>query len=299
MLKRWEHRYMTIDARGCPQHCTYCCNSQLARRFDWTFVRRKSVGSLIEELRGAVSRYPEMQSIKLSDDAFGDLPVAYIREFADAYKREIGLPLGVPGFSPSNLTREKLEPLVDAGLDYVRLGIQSGSPRVRKLYGRHDTNRQIVDAVNLVHEFRPRIKRLKLDIITDNPWETDEEAEQTIRLLLQLPKPYVMAIFSLTLFPGTPLYLKAKREGALVDPSSPVYCSHFYNFDGERRLNKVISLFKRSDVYRDKIEKLLDAHRDGEKFDALYEEYPGNKRRSRKWRALSKLRRKLSRSARA
>jgi len=273
LLKRWSYHYMTINARGCPLHCTYCCNSQLAGRFDFTTVRRKSVPVLMAELRGVVARYPEIAGIKLSDDAFGDLEVDYIREFSAAYKKEIGLPLGIPGFSPFNMTDDKLAPLVDAGLVYTRLGIQSGSPRIRKLYGRHDTDEQIVSAVTLVQRHRPRIQRLKLDMITDCPWEDDDDIVASIRLLQRLPRPYSLAVFSLTLFPGTPLYLRARRERLVGDDDSHSYDQHFYNFDRGHPLNRVIGLFKRDHVLDDRIDGLVESYRDEPVFERRYKEY--------------------------
>jgi len=273
LLRRWTGQYMTINARGCDLRCTYCCNSQLAQRFDWTIVRRKSVSALTEELVRVVRRYPSLRRIKLSDDAFGDLPENYIRDFAEDYRHHIALPLGIPGFSPFNLTEAKLAPLVDAGLQYVRLGIQSGSPRIRKLYGRRDTNEQIIRAVELVQAHRPAIQRLKLDIITDNPWETDADVIDTIRLLLRLPRPYDLALFSLTLFPGTPLFLKAQREGIVRDQRARIYRSHFYNVDTNRRLNRILELFKHPVVRPDAIEELLEVYRDPARFDPKLEAY--------------------------
>jgi radical SAM superfamily enzyme YgiQ (UPF0313 family) len=264
---------MTINARGCPLHCTYCCNSQLAGRFDFTRVRKKSVPVLMAELREVVARYPETAGIKLSDDAFGDLDAGYIREFSQAYKMEIGLPLGIPGFSPFNMTEDKLAPLVDAGLIYTRLGIQSGSPRIRKLYGRHDTDDQIVAAVELVQRHRPRIQRLKLDMITDCPWEEDDDIVASIRLLQRLPRPYSLAVFSLTLFPGTPLYIRARRERLVGDDDPHSYAHHFYNFNRGHPLNRVIALFKRDVVLEDRIEGLIDSYRDEPLFHRRYTEY--------------------------
>jgi len=273
LLKRWDYHYMTINARGCPMRCTYCCNSQLSKRFDWTYLRPKSVGRIIDELKQAVERYPSLRGIKLSDDAFGDLPLEYIREFSAAYRQAIGLPLGIPGFSPSNLTEEKLKCLLDAGLVYLRLGIQSGSPAVRKLYGRHDTNEEIERAVNLVWKYRRAVKRLKLDIITDNPWESEEDVIESIRLLNRLPKHYVLAVFSLTLFPGTPLYLKARHENLLQDGEWVPYRRHFYNVNENHRLNKILYLFKRPVVYRRMIDKMVSVYKDAKAFNRLYRRY--------------------------
>lgn len=273
-LEKGRHHYMTICVRGCHLRCTYCCNSQFVKMFDdWSHLRAKSVPAIIAELKAVKAQFPEIQGIKLSDDDFGDMPLDYVREFAAAYKAEIGLPLGIPGFSARNLTREKLTALLDAGLVYLRLGIQSGSDRIRRLYGRRETNDQIVAACRLIHEYRDRVERLKLDIITDNPWETEEDVIASIRLLQQIPKPYVMTVFSLTLLPGTPLYAKAKREGLLKDEKSLVYDKHFYKFDNRNNLNKVLSLFSKPVVLEHLIDPLVEAYQDSARFALLYADY--------------------------
>lgn len=273
-LEKTGRHYMTICVRGCHLKCTYCCNSQFVKMFDgWSNLRAKSVEAIVAELEAMVARFPEIEGIKLSDDDFGDMPIEYIRAFAEAYKARVGLPLGIPGFSSRNLTEEKLTTLLDAGLVYLRLGIQSGSERIRRLYGRRETNEQIVTACRLIHKYRDRIQRVKLDIITDNPWETEEDVIESIRLLQQLPKPYVMTVFSLTLLPGTPLYLKAKREGILKDEKSLIYDKHFYNFDNRSNLNRILSLFSRPRVMSDRIDELVTAYRDDTRFKELYSGY--------------------------
>jgi radical SAM superfamily enzyme YgiQ (UPF0313 family) len=191
-----------------------------------------------------------------------------VRDFAAQYRARVGLPLGIPGFSPRNLTPAKLVLLADAGLEYVRLGIQSGSRAVRRLYGRPESNEQIVDAVRLVHGFRDRIRRFKIDMITDNPWESEDDVLASIRLLLELPKPYVMTLFSLTLYPGTPLHTRALREG-LAREGDAGYRRHFYRFD-RKPLNRILSLFRRPVVKRRHIESLLEHRARPWRFGARY-----------------------------
>lgn len=269
-LERTGGIYMTINARGCSLRCTYCCNSQYGRLFDWQRLRARSPGRIVDELAAAMRRFPRLAAIKLSDDDFGDLSDEYIAAFAGEYRRRVGLPLGIPGFSPRTLTARKLTTLVEAGLEYVRLGIQSGSGRIRKLYGRPDTDGQILDAVRLVHGMRSRIKRFKIDMITDNPWETEDDALASVRLLLELPKPYVMTLFSLTLYPGTPLHTRAVREGLAQEGVDGGYVRHFYRFDQRRTLNRVLGLFRRPVVERRLVERLVEVRDQPVRFALLY-----------------------------
>ena len=49
----------------------------------------------------------------------------------------------------------------------------------------------------------------------ENPYETREDLLDTVRLLIDLPRPYVTRVYALSFFPGTPLYDKASADGLL------------------------------------------------------------------------------------
>lgn len=61
------------------------------------------------------------------------------------------------------------------------------------------------------------------DIISDNPYETAEDKVETLRLLYQLPRPHLLHFFSLTFYPGTDLYAKAKADGLVQDDERDIY----------------------------------------------------------------------------
>ena len=51
---------------------------------------------------------------------------------------------------------------------------------------------------------------------------------ETLNLLLEIPKPYRLNLFSLTFFPGTELYDKAKAEGLIRDDLNEVYRKYYF-----------------------------------------------------------------------
>ena len=55
-----------------------------------------------------------------------------------------------------------------------------------------------------------------LDFIGDNPYETDDDRQETLDLLCRLPKPFYFNYFSLTYFPGVDLTERALRDGHIV-----------------------------------------------------------------------------------
>jgi len=121
-----------------------------------------------------------------------------------------------------------MEHLVNAGMVYVEMGVQTGSSRIKQLYNRTESNEKIVEAARTISRYVPGIFPPDYHIILDNPWETEQDTMDTVRLLMQLPKPYGLCISSLVFFPQTALYHKAKKEGLIKDDASDIYRRPFY-----------------------------------------------------------------------
>lgn len=235
--------YRGIMSRTCQNRCAYCANSALGKIYgkDWR-LRRRSVAHFIEELKQAIARFPEIERIVIEDDFFLNND-AVIREFSEAYKREIGLPFVVTGMFPSIITEERMRMLVDAGMYRAGIGIQAGSMRVvRQVYKRPATEEQIIRVFNTVAKFKDRFKPV-YQYMLDNPWETDEERLETLRQLFLIPKPYILEIFSLTLFPGTALSERAIKEGLITDERAQVYRKDYHSTK-RTYINALFQLFQ-------------------------------------------------------
>lgn len=216
--------YITLTSRGCPFKCTYCWNHTVNRMYsNQQVLRKRSTNNVIEELMTVKSRFPFIKLICIDDDAFFLRTEEEIIDFAKKYKENVKLPFWVTGASPSSLTREKLSVLVDAGMVDIRMGIQTGSEHTKRLYKRYTSNQQVEKAVRMINEFKDKIKKPKYDIIIDNPWETEDDLIETLMLLAKLPTPYSLSIFSLILYPATDLYVRAKREGIIIDDPKDSY----------------------------------------------------------------------------
>ena len=214
----WSRSYLTLASRGCHFSCTYCWNHVHNKMYaGQQVIRKRSTDNIIEELKIAKERLPFSQAVWFNDDLFFVRTENEITDFARKYEKNIRLPLWISGASPSNLTREKLSVLVDVGLVDIRMGIQTASERTKKIYRRHNTNQQIEKTACLINEFKEKIKVPKYDIILDNPWETEDDLVETLMFLARLPVPYQLALHTLTLYPGTDLYEKAKMEGMSLD----------------------------------------------------------------------------------
>ena len=220
--------YMTMPTRGCPFGCSYCCNNTINKMHLYQkIVRKRSVDNVIKELLHAKDSWPGMLSVYFDDDAFFLYTPEELREFGNKYKKNIGLPLGIGGITPSTLTREKLSLLVDAGLKSTRMGIQSASESTKKLYRRNYPNQLVLAAARIINEFKDKIDTPQYDILIGNPWEKDEDLIKTLIFLTKLPRPYYFSTYLLTLYPETELYNKAKQEGLITNDLEEVYRKSF------------------------------------------------------------------------
>jgi radical SAM superfamily enzyme YgiQ (UPF0313 family) len=218
--------YVTTLSRGCPYACTYCCNNALNKVYGRRMpIRHRLIEDIIEELEIAKRSIPGLREVIITDDAFFAQTQERIEEFSEEYKKKVNLPLRVLT-TPVTFTISKARVLVKAGLWATAVGVQSGSLRTRALYNRYDTLEQVLAVGDVASQIAKEVKKqisIRYDFILDNPWETEEDVEDSIRFVLKLKRPFDLMLFSLTFYPGTELYEKARREGVIQDDLNQVY----------------------------------------------------------------------------
>lgn len=210
--------YQVLSARGCPYKCTFCGEYPLTENiYGRRYFRKRSVSNLIEELMWVKNAFPFIGEICFCDDTFSSRSFSDIQEFTKLYREKIALPFYIL-VSPANVTREKFDLLVDAGLTNVGMGIQSGSRRIIELYDRQHVGsvEQSLKAANILNSYKDRLLPY-YDFIIENPYETNEDLLETVRLLVKLPRPYITRVYALSFFPGTALHKKACADGIFFD----------------------------------------------------------------------------------
>lgn len=220
--------YKTMIGRGCPHNCTFCCNDLLrANNKNQNYLRFRQPEHVIEELCQIKGRFPFINAVYFSDDTLFGNKTEEIERFSRLYRARVGLPFGGQ-CSPLTITREKMKWLVDAGLAYIEMGIQTGAEKSKKLYNRPFSNQKVIEGASIIEEFRHKLL-LPPDyhVILDNPWETPEETLETLGLLAKLPKPYGLCPASLIFFPETSIYHLAKRDGLIKDELKEIYRKDF------------------------------------------------------------------------
>lgn len=234
--------YQTMTGRGCPHKCTYCINDTLKGLYNnENYLRWRSTAHVMDELLWVRQNLPYVGFIWISDDAFFARNKKSLEEFCAAYKEKIGLPFSCLA-SPMTVTEEKMDMLVDAGLIYLQMGVESGSRRIQELFNRKQMdNERLMKAFRIINRYKDRMVPPSYDFILDVPYETDEDRIESLKLIAEIPKPFHLQPFSLVLYPGTRLYEQAKKDGLVGDEKKEIY-EKSYTMRSRNYLNLLITL---------------------------------------------------------
>ena len=206
--------YRIYPTRGCPYRCSYCYNSTLRDIYkdSGRYYRIRSVAGVVAELKHAARLLPRTRRVKFDGDVFA-FPKQWLREFCEAYARDIGIPFEILTY-PGELDEEDLRALKRAGLDKLQTGIQSGSDReVCAVYDRRSTCSDIRELS--VAARRAGVETV-FDLIFDNPLATRDDKRAMIELLLELERPFKIYMYSLTVFPKTALARDLIERGIIT-----------------------------------------------------------------------------------
>jgi radical SAM superfamily enzyme YgiQ (UPF0313 family) len=183
---------------------------------------------MVGEIKEVVRRFPDVGLVHFQDDVFFSTSNEEIVKFSDVWQREVGLPLRAQ-CSPTTINETKYKAMIDAGLCFTELGIQTGSAETMRLYKRGMTNEQLLKAVNIISKYGDKTQIPDYHMILDNPWESTEDTMKGLRLLWTLPPPYNLLPSSLVPYPGTEFYHKALEDGYVTDEYNQIYRKEFHS----------------------------------------------------------------------
>lgn len=216
--------YVTIFARGCPYHCSYCLNSNSQCL---PYYVGRSVDNLINELTYAKKQFGEiLRSVFLYDDDFFALPLEKIREFSEKYKNAINLPIHPLNASPSSFREDKLVLLQQAGVTGIIVGIQTISENGRRSFHNNATKERIRNIVQVMQKYPDM--QLIFHLILGNPFENEDDIVENLLFLHSLPKIYDLSIYQLIIYPGTKLHEMVKKHPEYEHRADEGYTLPYY-----------------------------------------------------------------------
>jgi len=194
------------STRGCPKNCTFCGSP----RFWGKAVRFHSPAYFVRQLERLARK--GVSFFYFSDDTF----TIDSRRTIDICNKIIEKKLGITWAAISHvdyINEDILPWMRKAGCIQISFGVESGSEKIRKLFGKPIKTERLIEAFTLTRAYgiMPRAY-----FIYGSPGETLKTIEQSIDLMDQI-KPLGAIFYILDVFPGTALYQDFKKRNHATD----------------------------------------------------------------------------------
>ncbi len=211
-----------ILMRGCPYRCSFCYNHSMQKMYagKGEYVRYKTVDRAVEELLDVKNKWGLGSAMIFDEVMF--LNKEWLFSFLKQYKEKINVPFACE--ARANLLDEEIcEKLKEAGCICVRIGLESGSNKIRnEVLKKNLQDEQIEKAARL-------LKQEKILLETYNmvglPRETLEDAFETLSFNKKIKADYAWCSIYQP-YPKTDLAELAVADGILdkefwnnLDPS--------------------------------------------------------------------------------
>lgn len=161
-------------SRGCPYQCIFCNIDKLSgRRF-----RKRNITDCIDEIHEAVSRYPKMQYVKVTDDAPNCLTARFEEFIAQFLDHGFPVRLEVMQLRADHLTFKSCQLLKKAGQPCVCIGVESANPEILAGVTKGET---MADIERACHYVKSADLPLVLCFVLGLPYATKEKDFVSVR----------------------------------------------------------------------------------------------------------------------
>ncbi len=200
------------SSRGCPFKCSFCVWPQVLykqRKF-----RERSIPKVVDEIEWLISSYG-FRSFYFDDDTTNINKKRTAALAAEIKKRNLGVPWAMMARADL-MDKPTLEILHDAGMRAVKYGVEAAEPELVKNCGKALNLSKVKNVCAWTKELGIRTH---LTFMFGLPGETEETAEKTIQLALEL-NPDQLQFSLCTPFPGTEFYRQADEKGWITEKPS-------------------------------------------------------------------------------
>jgi radical SAM superfamily enzyme YgiQ (UPF0313 family) len=217
--KPYASIYTTL---GCPYRCTFCC---INAPFGKPNYRMRSPKVVVDEMEHLYTKYG-VRTFKIVDEMFvlNDRHVSGICNML--IERGLGAKFNIWAYARVDTVKpQMLEMLRKAGIQWLALGIESGSKHVRDGAQKSlKTN----DIIGIVRE----IQKAGINVIGNYIFGLPDDDNQSMRETLELAKELnceFSNFYSAMAYPGSPLYKLAVESGWELPDSWGGYSQHSYD----------------------------------------------------------------------
>jgi radical SAM superfamily enzyme YgiQ (UPF0313 family) len=213
---------------GCPYHCSFCCIQAPFRSGERAAGLKDTVNSyrfwgpdrVIEQIDYLVDRHG-VRNLKIADEMFV-LNRRHVLGLCDRLiERDYGLNLWAYA-RVDTIKEDMLDRLKAAGFNWLALGIEAGSNRVRadvdKDFGEDELHRAIES-----------VRRAGINVIGNYIFGLPEDDAETMRATLDLATDLnceFANFYAAMAYPGSPLYERALRQSVPLPARWTGYSQH-------------------------------------------------------------------------
>lgn len=196
-----------MSSRGCNYGCNFCSTTRI-----WGRWRPRSPESVLEEMKMLVEEQKK-RCILFLDDEF-TLDMNRIKNLCQILiDNKWNIPWAC-NTRVDHVSLEMLQKMKEAGCAHIGFGVESGSKQILENINKKITVSQIKSAFAAARKAGLKTKAF---FMIGNVGENPETIKETKKLLLEIMPDQMSVSRSVMIFPGTPLYYKAKNEGLLDD----------------------------------------------------------------------------------
>jgi len=198
---------MILSSRGCPFQCTFCAIYQLWGRG----IHYRSIPHVMAEIHEVIENYG-VHYFSFRDSVF-TINEKRVLELCSSIIKS-NLPIQWECMTRMDLMSEQvLEQMKEGGCSIIRVGIESGSPRILEHIRKNISIDQIRTIAKLLHKYEFYWAAY---FIFGTPTETEDDIIQTLELIKDIDPPFV-TMSSFEPVEGTEMYYEANQLGLIGD----------------------------------------------------------------------------------
>ncbi len=201
--------FSIISSRSCPNRCNFCS----MKLVHGSKIRFRSAANVLDEMESLYNNY-NVRYFQFMDDNMTFDKKRTLEICQGIRKRKMDIHFDTPnGLAINKLDQEIIDAMVEAGLVYASLGIESGSGYLRnKIMRKGLITKKIYDVVEACARHRSLF--IKGFFIIGMPQETLETLQETYEMIRKLPFDKINVNF-VAPYPGTELFSYCAQHNML------------------------------------------------------------------------------------